>query len=395
MSWIEKLLEETRELESPEKYFYWCGMAAISAVVKKNIWWNKYAYKLYPNIYVFLTGDSGLRKGLPITLARKLVTSTSSTKVIAGRISIQALVKELGKVHTLSTGGIIKDAQGFFCTGELAASLVQDPNCLTILTDIYDCQFNDDWKNILKNSPIDKLISPCLTMLAASNEVNLEDVVPKKSAHGGFVARTFFVHDDNKKCVNSLMYPPSKVPDEKGLSEYLKELSKLKGEFAITDGARKHHDKWYADLNAKGIKDPTGTLQRIHDGILKVAMCESLSEDINMVVKEEHLERAEMRCLQCIIGMRQVIMGSGKSEYAEQTALILKDLLKRPHYSCTRQKLLSKYWGDFDAIVLDRIVQTLLESKAIEVHCIPGQGTTYNLTAMAVEMYTKFKREEN
>ena len=38
MTWLEKLLSQHSELESPTNFWFWGGMAAISAVVKDNVW---------------------------------------------------------------------------------------------------------------------------------------------------------------------------------------------------------------------------------------------------------------------------------------------------------------------------------------------------------------------
>src|ERR1700751_1296 len=123
-SWIQELLNETSESESPEQYLYWSGLCAIAATVNKKVYMDKWIYKLYPNIYVFLTGDSGLRKGMPVSLARSLVEKINCTRVLAGRGSIQGVVKELGKAYTLGDGGILKEAYGFICSGEFSSFLV-------------------------------------------------------------------------------------------------------------------------------------------------------------------------------------------------------------------------------------------------------------------------------
>src|SRR5580765_327741 len=73
MSWLQKLLEQHSELESPTNFWLWGGMAAISAVVKDNVWIDRQIYNLYPNIYVMFHAESGLKKGPPISMAKQLV----------------------------------------------------------------------------------------------------------------------------------------------------------------------------------------------------------------------------------------------------------------------------------------------------------------------------------
>ena len=82
MTWLEKLLSQHSELESPMNFWLWGGLAAISAVVKDNVWMDRQIYNLYPNIYVMYHAESGLKKGPPISMAKQLV------KAVNGRVPV-------------------------------------------------------------------------------------------------------------------------------------------------------------------------------------------------------------------------------------------------------------------------------------------------------------------
>src|SRR5215204_1926685 len=113
MTWIGKLLESTAASESPRKYWYWAGLTAISAVVNNKVYLDKFLYKLYPNVYVLLVGKSGIRKGPPVSLSKQLVRAVNNTRVIAGRITIQAAISKLRAAMTQENGGPpITDAIG-------------------------------------------------------------------------------------------------------------------------------------------------------------------------------------------------------------------------------------------------------------------------------------------
>src|ERR1043165_7628052 len=100
MTWIEQVIKSRSELESPLSFWFWGALVSISAVVKDNIWIDRQIYKLYPNIYVMLHAESGLKKGPPIAMARKFVNSVNNTRVITGRSSIQGILKEMGSAQT-------------------------------------------------------------------------------------------------------------------------------------------------------------------------------------------------------------------------------------------------------------------------------------------------------
>ena len=72
MGWLDELVTQHSEFESPLNFWRWSGLASIAAVVKDKVWMPRYLYNLYPNIYVMLHAESGLKKGPPVSMANKL-----------------------------------------------------------------------------------------------------------------------------------------------------------------------------------------------------------------------------------------------------------------------------------------------------------------------------------
>src|SRR6187399_1697277 len=115
-NWLHDLVVQHDELESPESFWYWGGLSAISAVVKDNIWIDRQIHNLYPNIFVMFHADSGLKKGPPISMAKQLVRGVGGTRIISGRSSIQGILKELGTAQTQPGGKVINKSTAFICS---------------------------------------------------------------------------------------------------------------------------------------------------------------------------------------------------------------------------------------------------------------------------------------
>jgi len=373
--WIKYILDSTKEFESPEIYYYWSALAVLSAAVGKNVYWDKFAYKLYPNIYVFLVGDSGIRKGLPISISKKLVEALKTKRVISGRNTIQSIIRSLSKAETMEGVGLLDKAQGLIVSGEFANLLVDDDFALTALTELHNVHENElEWKNTLKGI----LLGPSLT---------------KSSVGGGFVARSFFVYANAIRCVNSLMAAPENIVNIDKLMPHLRSVAQLKGPFQPTDMARARYDGWYRDFHGKRTEDKTGTAARIHEQVLKVAMLLSLAEREDLVVTPDHIDEALDRCVETVQGMKHIVMGSGqKAETADPTATVIKFLLERENYEATRQKILQAHWGDFDYVGLDKIVETLFQAGIITIKRT-GIHITYTLTPKAIETYEAHTKE--
>ena len=394
MSWINEVLEATEESESPERYFYWSAVSAISAICRRNIYLDKFFYKLYPNIFVLLIGPSGLRKGVPISMAQKLVEKVGCTRVISGRGSIQGVIKDLARAYTLPDKSILTDAIGFLVSSEFDAMLVNDDQTFSLLTDLYDTHFKEDWKNIIKVAGTDHLKQIYLSLFAASNETNLAHAVPHNAVGGGWVARTLIILEERKRRLNSLTERPKKVPDYDKLSKRLFEIANLKGAFTFSPESKSLYDSWYNDFARDENSDPTGTLERIHDTILKVAMCISLAEKNELILERSDIEQAIDKCLECTTGMKRVFLAHGEHSLAKPTMKVLKILIVAKEHQKLRKSLLSELYGEADAMDLDRIIDTLTQAGAIESINTPN-GVLYKMPDKIAERYVNFKKEIN
>ena len=253
MNWLETLLKQHDEFESPKSFWYWAALASISAVMKDQVWLDQQLYKVYPNIYVMFHADSGLKKGPPVGMAKKLVTMVNNTHVISGRSSIQGILKELGGAQTQPGGKIVTKSTAFICSSELSSSIVEDKVATTILTDLYDRVYNEgEWKSLLKMESF-KLMSPTITMLTATNQAHSTDFFTGKDIRGGYFARTFIIHEDERHTVNSLAGRVINRPDYDKLALYLKELAKIKGEF-LSLSAWEKSDYYTIEAEHKGKK---------------------------------------------------------------------------------------------------------------------------------------------
>lgn len=389
MSWIKDVLDATDEAETPRQFIFWAALAAIAGVARKNVWLNKYIYKLYPNIYVLLIADSGMGKAFPISLAKQLVRATRVTRVIAGRNSVQAVIADLGKAYTTPGGGLITEAYGFLAASEFASFLVKDDDALTILTDLYDTHDHEpEWRNTLKMG-IEILSNPCLTMFSASNPTHFKDKISAVDLDGGFIGRTMIIIANEKFKLNPLIDEPPVKIDFSSLVPYLKEVAKLEGPFVWTDEAKDVYREWYMEFRGKKHEDKTGTSNRLHDHILKVAMLLSLSRRLDLTLQPEDLQDAINACFGFMINVTKTIL-PGKSQLSDSTRLVMYELINREDHKITRQKLLQKFWGDFDSVELDKVAETLQQAGLI-IGRKSGQGIEYHLSEVAIRKYLEAK----
>ncbi len=380
MSWLDDLVNQHAELESPRSFWYWAGIAAISAVLKDSVWMDRQIYNLYPNIYVMLHAESGLKKGPPISMSKQLVKPVGNTKIISGRSSIQGILKELGSAHTQPGGKVQTNSVAFICSSELSSSIVEDKVATTILTDLYDRQYNSgQWQSLLKMETF-QLKNPTITMLTATNEAMSEDFFTKSAIQGGYFARTFIIYEKEGLNSNSLTYPLENPPNYVTSSEYLKELAKLVGPFQSFSSIEKDdeykyekvktvngrnrsiyfnetgiiYDDWYDNfkqmIKVQEIKDETGTLNRFGDSVLKVAMLLALASEPVKIIKPEIMSQTITECEKLIGNVRRTTLGKqGISNSSILKSLIIMELLNRDNHQVTRTVIMKKYWMHYES----------------------------------------------
>ena len=424
MTWLEKLLYQHNELESPTNFWLWGGLASISAVVKDNVWINRQIYNLYPNIYVMFHAESGLKKGPPISMAKQLVRAVGGTRIISGRSSIQGILKELGTAQTQPGGKVLNKSTAFICSSELTSSIVEDKVATDILTDLYDRQYNiGEWRSLLKMESFN-LKDPTITMLTATNEAHSVDFFGKKDIHGGYFARTFVISENRRNRANSLLVPLLNPPKYLELAEYLKELAKLQGAFAplatveptelcnipyvehVTGEtnyfcpAGLKYQKWYEEfiiqMVEQEMKDDTGTLNRFGDSVLKVAMLLSLARSPELYIDEESMQLAIDYCERLVGNVRQMTHGKkGLSESKGIKNLIIEEILGRNGNSISRAMLLKKMWAHYkEAHELDEIMLSFDAAGMIKTESI-GNQVIYRMPENQVLEYRRLFTGKN
>lgn len=310
-----------------------------------------------------------------------------------------------------------RKAAAFICSSELSSSIVEDKVATTILTDLYDRNYNaDQWRSLLKMETFD-LKDPTITMLTATNESHSNDFFTKKDVSGGYFARTFIIHEKTENRVNSLLVPPDVVPNYEELAKYLKKLSELSGGFThlgSKEPSELHrftlknpyslrdeyftsagilYEKWYRDFaeTRKGVKDSTGTLNRFGSSVIKVAMLLSLAEEPKLEISESAMIQSIEMCEKLVGNVRTVTFGKAESEgtNAERKILLLNELLLAEGNKITRTQLHKKFWIQGNVREWDECIVSFAENKMINI--VPyGSEIMYEMTPHTVIEFKRF-----
>lgn len=378
MNFIDNFLEFTKDAESPTSFLTWAAISAISATMRDNIYLDKgMDQRIYANLYIILCARSGAcRKGLPLKVAMGLMNQIKNTKIIAGRTSIQAVVKKLSENLTNPTPNakgdyMIGGASGVLYSEELAAFLVDDKASIGILTDLYD--YHEEWTNELKASDTERLKDVVLSMLAASNLALLKEVYTDSANYGGLLARTVLVMEEKRRQKNARVrniLNPEAEKIKSNLILHLRKIAGAKGIMYYEDEAAKVYEEWYYSIDDSKF-GLSGVEARIHTTVEKVAMCLSMAEEkFDLVIKKKHIEEAIDLCIPLLPNYQYLTMATGGGSTTKNGTLnqqILIAIIKAPGKQMSAAKILRKFLGDIDMRQLTEFGETMRQAGILEI----------------------------
>jgi hypothetical protein len=374
ISWIDDLIEEHQAVETPTSWLFWSLMCCISAAAA-----NAYTLRTlkgnllyYPNLYVILMGESGLGKGFPVNLSKRLVQAANSTRVIAGRSSIQAIIKELATTRSEQGKPVMTDSRGFIVNGELSTAIIQDPDSLTILTDLYDRNYNPGWTNLLKGDGAEKLKEPYITCLFGSSPAHFYDSIPQANIEGGYIGRNLVIYEEKRSKDVDLLDSEQESVDEDRFTNYitpkyvphLVKIANNKARLVPDEAARQTFNTWRKEWRFDQAKynDRTGFVNRVPDHVLKIAMCLTLARyEHNTIITESDISEAIKKVTSLIYASEKAASGGGLDPLAQQTKKVLDYLIAANENQLLRKDLLIRGHLDYDGLVLDKIIDTLME----------------------------------
>jgi hypothetical protein len=411
-NWVNNLVGECSHVETPKSWLYWSFLSCISAAAGNNYHLRtlKGDLNYKPNLYIILLGESGLGKGFGINRAKNLVNKASVTRVIAGRSSIQAVVKELSTAKKLENQAIIEDSRGYIVNGELSTAIIADPDALTILTDLYDGHYNPEWTNLLKGDGAEKLKNPYITALFGSSPSHFYDSVPQVNIEGGYIGRNLIIYEEKRsQDVDLLDESSDEEKAEKDSSKFdsylvpkyvphLKKIADMSGQLKPDDSARNFFNTWRREWRARQPPDKTGFLNRVPDHSLKVAMCLALAEyEFDGYIRDYHIKEAIDKVTALVYSSERTTSGTSQDPLTKQTKLMLDMLLEAPDCELERRKILTKFYsrGGGDAVVIDRILDNLHEMAwvaKIKIGVGKNQDLLIRLTGEPREKYEQHLR---
>jgi hypothetical protein len=285
--WIHDYIQHTRQTEPPTVFHFFVAATVIGAVLGRNVFFDKGAYQVFPNLCVMIVAPTGrCRKTSACNMGTKILQKTGTT-LIADKTTPEAFVDAL-KAQANATGLIYAP--------ELAVFLGKqkyNEGMIPLLTALFDCP--QEWISKTLGRGETVLTNVALSALLCSTLDWLKTSIPADSFGGGFMSRFLFVIQDSTS--RSFPLPPPLNQDEKKrLTAALSKLKMKRGEFKFTPHADTWYRHWYNERPAlQGDKQYAGYYERKPDHLIRLAMVmKTATADIKeFILTEQDLIAAE------------------------------------------------------------------------------------------------------
>ena len=399
---LAKFVKYTGGTEICPRFRFFAMAAAIGAILRRKVSFQRSTYNLfptlYPNLWVILVAPQGRgHKSSALRMAKtfldKLPLEHQPT-TLASKLTPEALIKSLASqtITAEMAEGVDpnlikilkKKAQGLIYSSELGVFLGKEKynqGMIALLTDLYDCP--DAWtsETIMRGDQM--LYEVCISVMGASTPDWMQTMLPSDTFKGGFMSRLLliaFPEGWNKRIAD----PPP--PDEQLGKEILNDLigiAKMNGQMKWTKEGKEFFEDWYMNLPEEIPGPRAAYLERKQDHMLRLAMIIEASITQKLVLRKESIELS-LSILNSIepetLKMIDYIATEPRMRIIQRVSEIMES-----QKEMAESELLAHVWKDLGrAGEFAEVVQLMLKAKMIEVF-LKGTQTWYKWTKSTKE----------
>jgi len=375
-NWLESYIELMNNTEPAVIFDTWVGYSVIASALRRKVYLQLGRLIYYPNIYVVLVAEPGVaRKTQAIKYGVNFLNTIPDIRLSADSLTKEAMTDDIEKSgldELMVDGSQMRHSSLNIISKEFESFLGQkkeNTRMLTALTDLFDCP--DDWSSRTRHSGSTKIIRPWLNLLAATTPDSLASSLPASAVGGGLTSRIMFIWADKKKKAVAI---PALTPAEVVLTEKLEkdlyQISRISGEYIMSDDCIKKWTDWYntydEDESGQRIcadKSFSGWYSRKPTYIIKIALLNAAAESNTLVVSWHHIEAAMKAIITAEHIMGNAFRAIGKSEISAEVDTVMQIITT--HRWISEKNLMSVVWRDIDSNKFDNVIDTLIKSGKV------------------------------
>lgn len=364
--WLQSYLEYTKNLEAPDAFHFWSGVSTLAAALGGKVWIDMEHFKWKPNFFIIFVAPPGTAtKSTTIRVGSNLLRHVEGIHFGPKSLTWQYITDALAnsqEVYEDSDGEPITTASLHCEATELGTFL--DPKnsyMIDMLVDLWDGQ-DAAWTRGTRGEGEAVVENPWVNFIGATTPSWIADSFPEYAIGGGFVSRTVFVYAEHKR--HLVAYPkyqqsPIDKELEASLIADLQRISRMTGEFTLSEEARAWGEDWYHELwrnrpSHLNNERMSGYVARKQSHIHKLAMVLSAAQRETQEIYRQDLEQANefMRAIEKT--MDQVfsqVTDNTWARYASHVVRVMRRFGKAGETELWQEVFHMMAWSDFQQAV--------------------------------------------
>lgn len=387
-------MKYTDHSEAPEKFHFWTGVSVLAGALRKKVWLDMGYFQWFPNFYIFFVAPPGIvNKSTTGSIGMDLLRELGTIHFGPSAGTWQALIErmtDLREDFELPSGEYMPMTAVTLVVSELGTFI--DPTDrlqIDILVDLWDGK-QGVWSKSTKKDGVEEIVNPWVNILGFTTPAWIAENMNDYFAGGGFMSRSIFIYADRKRKL--VAYPNKEFPEDfyrrrEQLIHDLSSIASLTGSFEMTNEATVWGEDWYRRHYEEGNHAHLsgerfgGYLARKQTQIHKLAMILSVSESNDLIIKTEHLRRADDEITRLEFEMPKIFGQMNREKEVVMAAEVLSYLNKNGRTSKTlvyRNFMKLMVFDTFERIIKSLRNGGYIREEAVDgsFYIIPTNGKT-------------------
>jgi len=395
----------TQGNEIPRIFHAWAGLSCLSHLIGPRVWADQGMFRVYPHMYIVLTGPPGGSKSTAMRFAQKIVSKFDHIALAPTSSTKEMIIKTMGMPDSECARVFkyqdkpVKYSQLSIFSSEFI-NLINaggNPNgMIDFFTDIWD-RVDDGYKDATKNKGSFDIIRPYISILACMTDDTVKNLINQRIVSGGMTRRVIFVYGE--EITEAVPFPDVTPVQQEAIVRLIEHGERLKdtaGPFEWTDSGRKTYISWYKSNHQRRHNEPDKILAQFlstkREYVIKIAMLLQLAKyPISLVLDSAVIEEAVELLSLVERGGSLLFEGAGRNPMSPVAMAIERHLAVALQPVPVKQLYLN-HRADATIQEIDMILESLRRiDKAVQLKAKPD-GKTEVIYWASPELAKKFSK---
>lgn len=329
-------MQYTRHTEQPTQFRRWALLSAVNAMLGRRSYFKEGRLKVYPHMYVLLSGLPATRKNTAINAARGIVKLAGYKSFAPTGSSREKFLEDLqtgfmktelkdavenGTMFEQMANVSMKESPCYVASGEFIDFIgTNDVPFITTLTNLWDIT-DDPYEERFRKAASVLIYNPIVNLIGGVTQETLRMAMPTNILGHGFLSRVIMVHSD--PVAQRITFPADEDDVLKAeIAMILGRIKQMEGVFKPDAEAAKMLDKIYRYGKPPSDARLQSYFGRRLDHLLKVCIaCAACREQY--VIDAECVEEANtiLRFTEDSMGQALGELGDARNSRATQNIM--------------------------------------------------------------------------